>query len=247
MKQKNILILVILVIIIIGSAVFLFFNKNIITTVLAPQSPDKATVLTIQDKKITDRTSPFVIDIIYPYISGFDDFNKKAEDIINKELENFKINSLENEIAVKETDPMNYAEHPREYVLNIGYNKGQIDIDNISIIFNIYSFQGGAHGASYFIPLNYNTKSKQEIKLADLFPNQPDYLQKISDYCVADLKKQLTKSLGNLDGTWIQDGAGPSENNYSTFLINKDNIIFYFPQYQVAFYAAGDFKVIYPR
>jgi hypothetical protein len=84
--------------------------------------------------------------------------------------------------------------------------------------------------------------------LADLFPDNPNYLQKISTYCITDLTKQLTKALGNLDGTTIQDGAGPLEENFQFFLINPDNTItFYFPQYQVAYGAAGDFKVVYPK
>ena len=89
--------------------------------------------------------------------------------------------------------------------------------------------------------------------LADLFTNQPNYLQKISDFCIADLTKQLTKALGNLDGTTIQDGAGPKAENFQYFLINPSTssgqatITFYFPKYQVAFGAAGYFKVIYPK
>jgi hypothetical protein len=47
---------------------------------------------------------------------------------------------------------------------------------------------------------------------------------------------------------WLKQGAGPEEENYSVFLINPDNsITFYFGDYQVAAYAAGNFKVIYPR
>jgi hypothetical protein len=202
--------------------------------------------IVIQDKQITDNTKPFVIKISYPSIAGLDDFNQKAKAIVDKEISDFKTNSLANDKAVKDTDP-SYVEYSREYELDIGYDKGEIDNNIISTVFNVYNFEGGAHGASYFVPLNYDVKNKKEIALADLFPNDKNYLQKISDYCTADLTKQLTKALGSLDGTYLADGAGPNADNFQFFLINKNNIVFYFPQYQVAYGAAGDFKVTMPR
>lgn len=201
----------------------------------------------IQDKQIEYNTKPLSVKITYPYISGLDDFNQKSKNIIDKEVNDFKTNSLANDEAVKKIDPETYAKYPREYELDISYDKGEIDNNVVSVIFNIYNFEGGAHGANYFVPLNYNVKTKSEIKLADLFPGQTDYLQKISDYCIKDLTKQITDKLDSTNGTWIQDGAGPKEENYNTFLITQKSIVFYFPQYQVAYGAAGNFQVIYPR
>ena len=203
--------------------------------------------LKVSDQQITDNTAPFKIAIAYPQINGLDAFNQKAKAIIDKEISDFKTNSLANDTAVKQVDPIGYAKYPREYDLNISYDKGEIDNNIVSVVFNVYNFEGGAHGESYFIPLNYDIKNKKEIALADLFPNQKDYLQKISAYCTADLTKQLTKALGNLDGTDLAGGAGPVADNFQYFLINKNNIVFYFPQYQVAFGAAGSFKVTMPR
>ncbi|MFA6190378.1 MAG: DUF4163 domain-containing protein [Candidatus Staskawiczbacteria bacterium] len=204
--------------------------------------------ITIEDKKIEDNTKPFKINVVYPQIPDAEEFNQIARDLVNKEIDNFKNNSLENDSSVAETDPENYASYPREYELNISYEKGD-DLDNniISIVFNIYSFEGGAHGASYFIPLNYNLKTKSKIALGDIFKNQPNYVQKISEFCIKDLTSQITSKLGNTEGTWIEQGAGLEEENFAVFLINKKNIVFYFPQYQVAFGAAGDFRVSMPR
>jgi len=204
--------------------------------------------LVIQDKKITDSTKPFKINVVYPQINGQDDFNKKAEAIITKEISDFKENSLDNDVAVKKIDPVGYAKYPREYELDIGYDKGEVDNNIVSVVFSVYNFEGGAHGNSYFITLNYNVKNKQEVKLTDLFPADAGLLQKISDYCVKDLTKQIIAKLGSTDGTSIQDGAGPNADNFQFFLINPNNTItFYFPQYQVAYGAAGDFKVVMPR
>jgi hypothetical protein len=234
MKSKNLIILISLLIAIIVAGIFVYYRFF--------------SSITVHDEKVTYNISPLNIAITYPQIQGLDDFNQKAKAIIDKEFNDFKTNSLANDASVKEVDPISYAKYPREYELDIGYDKGEIDENIVSVVFSIYNFEGGAHGASYFVPLNYNPKTKQDIKLSDLFLGQADYLQKISDFCIADLTKQLTKALGSLDGTYLKDGAGPNADNFQYFLINPNNTItFYFPQYQVAYGAAGDFKVVYPR
>jgi hypothetical protein len=207
----------------------------------------KSDAMSIEDKKITTDKAPFKIDITYPYISGLDDFNKKVTNIVTKNLNDFETNSLANDAAVKQVDPKDYAKYPREYDLNIGYTKGEIDKNIVSVVFEIYSFVGGAHGVTNFIPLNYNVKSKTEIQLSDLFSETPDCLQKISNFCKKDLTQQITKNSGSTEGSWINDGAGPTAENYSVFLINEDNLVFYFQQYQVAPGAYGNFEVTMPR
>ena len=251
MKTKHLIISIIVLIILIAAGAFYLYSPIPVKWYVKPAST------TIQDKQINDSTKPFVIKIVYPYIPGLDNFNKEILDAVNKEISDFKTNSLANDAAVKQTDPTDYEKYPRTYELDIGYDKGEIDNNVVSVMLNVYNFEGGAHGASYFVPINYNPNppagGKNEIKLADLFPNQPNYLQKISDFCTADLTKQLTKALGSLDGTYLSDGAGPLADNFQFFLINPSTssgqatITFYFPQYQVAFGAAGDFKVIKPR
>ena len=243
MDNKKILLIVLFVILLAVAGVFGYKYRN---SILQNEQKTNSTII-VEDKTITDSTKPFTIKIVYPQINGLDDFNQKAKAIIDKEVSDFKTNSLANDVAVKQIDPKGYAAEPREYELDIGYDKGEIDNNIVSTVFNIYNFEGGAHGASYFVPLNYDVKNKKEIALADLFPNQNDYLQKISAFCTKDLTTQLTKALGSLDGTTLQDGAGPATDNFQFFLINKNNIVFYFPQYQVAYGAAGNFKVTMPR
>ena len=244
MSKKVITIFFLIVIVIVGGILtFLNYNKSQIKT--AENKAGQSLIVT--DQKITDNTKPFKISIIYPQIAGLDDFNAKSKNIVDKEINDFKKNSLENDKAVKDTDPVDYEKFPREYTLDISYTKGEIDENVVSIIFNVSNFEGGAHGANYFVSLNYSPKDKKEIKLADLFPGQSDYLKKISDYCKTDLTKQIIERMQSTDGTWINDGAAPTQENYSFFLINKDNILFYFPQYQIAPYVSGDFQVTFPR
>jgi len=251
MAKTKLFIGIIILLAILALAYFVFYkdNKNIVSLISQTIGPKN---LVVEDKKITDTTKPFNIDITYPYILGAEEFNKKVEEIINGQIEDFKIISLENDTAVKETDPVSYEKFPREYSLNIEYDKGQIDENIISTVLQVYAFTGGAHGSTNFIPVNYNQKTKKEITLSDIFAGQDNYLQKISDYCIPELTKQITESVGSenaqyIDNDWIQRGAGPAEENFSVFLINKDNITFYFQQYQVAAGAYGEFRVVMPK
>lgn len=247
MNKKFAAVLIIFGIVLILGGVSVYYYRNFVLQNSEGKQSQKTEEMKVEDKKITDNTKPFKIDIIYPYIDGFDEFNQKVENIVNGRINEFKTYSLENDAAVKQTDPESYAKYPRQYDLDIGYEKGEINENIVSVVFEVYSFVGGAHGATNFIPLNYDTKTKKEIKLADLFLGQPDYIQKISDYCIADLTKQVTQRMESIEGLWIQDGAGPEENNFSIFMIKKDSIVFYFEQYQIASYALGDFKVTMPR
>jgi len=237
----KVLIVFVAVIIVVVAMGFLYAGPQLMSLFSKPEA------ISIQDKQILYTAEPLKVDISYPQIAGLDDFNQRSKALVEKEINDFKKNALDNDEAVKATDPTNYEKFPREYELNISYTAGQVDRDIISTIFSVYKFEGGAHGTSYFAPLNYDPKLKQEIKLADMFLDQPDYLQKISAFCIADLTKQIAANLGNTSGTWIAEGAGPKEENFQFFVINKDSIVFYFPQYQVAYGAAGDFKVTMPR
>ena len=240
MNYKKIFILVIILIIAVAAVWFSYGYKKPTVKI-----ENKTLAIAVSDVKILDNTKPFKIDIVYPQISGQDEFNKTVQDIINKEISDFKTNSLENDKAVKDTDPKGYAEYPREYDLDIGYDNGLIDENTISVVINIYNFEGGAHGASYSEAVNFNPQIKKEVKLSDLFPGNPDYLKTISNFAVKNLTKQIDPQM--IDSSWLNTGAGPTEENYSVFLINKNDITFYIQQYQVAAGAAGSFKVIFPR
>jgi len=240
MSSKNLTILLLILFVALIAGFFYFsWPKNL---------PDGRQVK-IEDQKIIYNETPLKVEITYPRIESLEEFNKLAKKIVDDKFDEFKTNSLANDEAVRQTDPENYAEFPREYELIISYESGQVDQDIVSVVFEEYAFEGGAHGSTIFIPLNYDIKTKKEIKLADLFSGQSGYLEKISEFCIEDLTKQMTNS-GAIDmsgSDWIEEGAGPKDENYSVFLINKNNIVFYFQQYQVAAGAAGDFKVVYPR
>lgn len=247
MKTKSIIVAV-LILAFLGVGGFLVLNyRNFVTTEnTALDEQNQPQGIAIEDKKITDTTKPLNIDVTYPYIAGQDEFNKKVEGIIQSQIVGFKTMSLENDQAVKDTDPQGYAQYPRTYDLKITYAKGQVDANVLSVVLTIYAFTGGAHGNGYFISINYNPATHKEIALADIFSADKNYVKTISDYCMKDIKRQMKERMGDSAGGWVEDGAGANEENFSVFLLKDNSITFYFSPYQVAAYAVGDFQVVMP-
>jgi hypothetical protein len=247
--MKKIIILLVLAILILAAAWYAWQNPR---PVFGPSNPDNQEQqqpqgIEIETKTIADSTDPLEIEISYPFIAGMDDFNAKAEALVRGAMEEFKKQAMENDAAVKATDPQGYASYPRQYDLDISYQKGQVDENVVSVVFSIYSFTGGAHGNGYYVSLAYSPVQRKELVLADFFPGQQDYLRKISDFAKEDLTRQLKERTGNLEGSWLDEGAGPREENFSAFLVEKDAITFYFAPYQIAAFAVGSFEVKMPR
>ncbi len=116
----------------------------------------------------------------------------------------------------------------------------------VSLIYAVYSYTGGAHGAFTEFSFNYDTAAGKEIMLPDLFKPEFDYLKFISDFSINDLKSQMLEMGGSYDEKWLENGAGPDANNYKTFTLSKDYLVIKFAQYQVAPYAFGTFNVKIP-
>jgi hypothetical protein len=248
---KIIFVILIMVVLVSVSVYFAlnYKNKSIVFNGLKNgQKQEKINQFIIEPQKIVENESPFKIDVSYPFIQGMDSFNKNIEYIITEEIKNFKKISLENDQAIKETDPESYEQYLREYSLAIDYSTGRIDEKTISVVLEFSSFTGGAHGSNYFLSLNYSPEESKEIELSHLF-EEKDYLSKISNYCIEQLKKQIRERAEDPEGetgTWVEQGAGQKEKNFSVFLINENSLTFYFAPYQVAPWSLGKFKVEMP-
>ena len=125
------------------------------------------------------------------------------------------------------------------YLRSKGINVDQDDL-NIKIRYDNYYTKNIIDTSVFF-----NKK-----RIIDYIKGEKDYyLEKITDYCRKDLTQQIKDRSGGEEGEgWVETGTDPNNpDNFSTFLINKDSITFYFPQYQVAAYALGSFEVVMPR
>ena len=103
----------------------------------------------------------------------------------------------------------------------------------VTMLWEDYMYLGGAHGGLVLSSQTYALPDGRPVGLNDLFPNTGKALHLIS---VLSRKDLLARGLPQ---DMVMAGTMPEEDNFSTFLLEKDGITFYFSPYQVASWADG--------
>lgn len=196
----------------------------------------------LETKAIVDKGEKYEVDIKYPVMT--ENPNKGIQDNFNSIISGY-VESRHNDFvkeARKEAgmDQMGFN-FSLSYNFEIEYESSSL----ISLILNGNSFMGGAHGNDEYFTLAYDANGGRRLELGDLFVGNSGYLRRISEFCVQNLKERLVKD-GSSDDQWIEKGAAPDMANYKFFMLNRDEIVILFPQYQVASYASGPQKVGVP-
>ena len=212
----------------------------------SPEPPEKIPPgqknFSLETKAIVDKGEKYQVDIKYPVMT--ENTNKAIEEnfnsIINGYVESRRNDVLKEARKEAKTDQMGFA-FSLSYTFEIEYESASL----ISLILNGNSFMGGAHGNDEYFTLAYDAAGGRKLELGDLFVANSGYLRRISNFCIENLKDRLVKD-GSSDNQWIENGAAPDIANYKFFLLNRDEIVILFPQYQVASYASGPQKVAVP-
>lgn len=198
--------------------------------------------LTSKQIKDSNKKLMYEISAQYPQLTGgnnpnFEKFNQAARAFVTTKVGLFK-----KEMALEQ------GEEPRPEGsmgsdLNIGYTVVLAQDDLMSIRFDVGTYyQGAAHPNSYSEVINYDLKNGKQLKLSDLFKPGAKYLQALSVYSIADLKKQGKDLLPEQ----IERGAAPKAENYQSWNIGKTGLGINFDAYQVGPYAAGPQFVMVP-
>ncbi len=203
----------------------------------------------IVGKQIKESNKKLMYEVAaqYPQFAGgansnFEKFNQLVRGSVTKKVAEFK----------KEMTPEEGAEPRPEGSmgsdLSVGYIVALAQDDLVSVQFDVGSYyQGAAHPNSYTEVVNYDLKNGKQLKLADLFKPGSKFLQVISAYCIADLKKQQAGDKAKaLSDSEIENGAGPSAKNYQSWKITRKGLGVNFDAYQVGPYAAGPQSVVVP-
>lgn len=103
----------------------------------------------------------------------------------------------------------------------------------LSLLWEEYVYTGGAHGNLILSSQNHMLPGAEVFTLADLFPRKDKALKLISEL---SRKKLLARGLPE---DMVNMGTVPEEENFCTFVLEKDGITFYFSPYQVGPWAEG--------
>lgn len=112
----------------------------------------------------------------------------------------------------------------------------------VSVVLTISDYTGGAHGNMTYNTSTFDLSAGTTLTLNDLFI-AADPLPTLFPLVSQDLQNQMGT---NADITWIEGGTGLNPDNYLNFAVTDGELIFFFPPYQVAPYAAGPFQVSIP-
>lgn len=125
-----------------------------------------------------------------------------------------------------------------KYELNIDYDIARPAPDIVSILFSIVEYTGGAHPNHKILAKTYNLDTGQAYSLDDVFIKDSGYLDQVSEMAYAQLKgnRDLREYL---DDEWLKEGTAPKPEHYRHFILEEDNIAFYFDYYQVGPYVVG--------
>ncbi len=192
----------------------------------------------------TNKQKLFEITAEYPQLTSDNSavaakVNETVKNAVMKDVNQFRSDMLamtaEDLKFMKQLGVNNYLE--LDYAIEFAN-------DNvISISFSESTFSGGAHPNHNSFTINYDLKNNKEIKLAELFKPNSNYLKTISDYCIQSLKVKLEEMS---DDDQIKEGAGALVKNFKSWNITQKGILINFDPYQVAAYAAGPQEVLIP-
>lgn len=198
----------------------------------------------LASREIRESNKKLMYEILiqYPQLIGgnnpnFEKFNQAARAAATKDVTEFKKVSVPQE--GEEPPPTGSMGSS----LNVSYTVALAQDDLVSIKFDISSYsQGAAHPSNYSAVTNFDLKNGKQLRLGDLFKPDAKFIQAISTYCIADLKKQ-GKGLPDEE---IQRGAAPSAKNFQSWNITKRGLGINFDAYQVGSYADGPQYVLVP-
>lgn len=112
--------------------------------------------------------------------------------------------------------------------------------DILSVMFNIYSYIGGAHGQLAVTVLNFDLKTGRQLGFNDLFGNPQKALAIMSELTAGKLRKNLGE---DADEDMIRDGTEPTEANFSNLSLLPGGLAVEFQPYQVGPWSIGQQQV----
>ncbi|MCK9578400.1 DUF3298 and DUF4163 domain-containing protein [bacterium] len=254
MEDKKILPVLVLLSLIAGAMIGYYFPKQEsgkLETMIQPVvnvNPNP----TITVSTISQSDEIFNINAQYPQFSLVNpSFNKKISDLINTRLSEFKKSSQENLKAMKETITVGEPMPDWKFYFKADWEPAQINKDYISVVVNVYSFSGGAHGDSEVYTFNYDLASKKEITFSNFIGDSQENLKTISRLAIEDLVNQRA-NFGETNSKDIkkeleEGGAAPIFDNFNYFTFDNDMVTVYYQKYQVGAGAMGIMKTSFQK
>lgn len=139
---------------------------------------------------------------------------------------------------------MEVADAAHGHALELAYDLQAYSPRFASILYQQYTYAGGAHGMHAFLPLNLLRTEAEGVRNIDTldaaFDPGQEYVARLLRLCIADLARQ--------EAQWVIDAPDEAltAEGLELFSLDPAGITFHFPPYAVGPYVQGDFHVRAP-
>lgn len=179
-----------------------------------------------------DENKNYIVEINYPKVKS-KQLLAYTDDYIKNKKKEFK-----EEISKEE--PLNSS----KYEFKADYKV--TDNNNIlGLHLNISEYTGGAHHIRYDKSYYYNKESDEIVSIKD-FLEKDTSLDKLANLSYYYVMKYSDDNNLNFDKEGVKEGLSFNLNNFEHFNFIDDGLEFIFPPYQIAYYAAGEIKIVIP-
>ena len=179
-----------------------------------------------------EQNKNYTVEINYPNVKS-KQLLAYSDDYIKNKKKEFK-----EEISTVDVLNGSKYEFKADYEIN--------DNNNIlGLHLNINEYTGGAHHIRYDKSYYYNKVSDEIVSLKD-FLEKDISLEKLANLSYYYVMKYSDDNNLNFDKEWVKEGLSSNLNNFEHFNFIDDGLEFIFPPYQIAYYAAGEIKIVIP-
>lgn len=182
----------------------------------------------VGEKKTEEKTASYIIDVSVPVLSGLSD--EQSENEINQY---FKENAqaLIDAFKTRVSDTDSVAD---ELTAKTVVYRGK---STISIINDIYEYNGGVHGISSRPCMTVDTSDGKRLEMDDLFIDN-----KWREMLNRRLSEAVQSDSDKYSGLWEK----PVIMEGQCFYIDGGNLVIYYPPYELSYYARGFVEFSFP-
>ena len=180
-----------------------------------------------------EQNKNYTVEINYP--------NVKSKQLLAYSDDYIKNKKKEFKEEISTVDVLNGSKYEFKADYKINDNNNNI----LGLHLNISEYTGGAHHIRYDKSYYYNKMSDEIVSLKD-FLEKDISLEKLANLSYYYVMKYSDDNNLNFDKEGVKEGLSFNLNNFEHFNFIDDGLEFIFPPYQIAYYAAGEIKIVIP-
>lgn len=272
MKRTNIVAIVFFIAVAMFVLYFsIYKNTSDNMSVPVVQNGSEQGLITVRIDKSVEEATEYSIEKSIPTVSGsvspfvLANINNTLRGSVDSIVKDFKDETKDISIIESAGNAGGQSKH----TLSVSVLKTEVigtSYLTVRLVVNSY-VSGAAHPLMVTRTYNFNIKNGKLVNLNSIFDSGQNYLERVSILAKEKIKKTLLQSVNNnkkeilvgpdvveenpedtqedtLRTVFFEEGADPREENYSTYLIEKEGVRFIFGQYQVVPYVYGEQEIV---